>query len=69
MMIAVFASLVALIQQAYGNSAGPPTSTCSDLVPRGHPVAATDGFPGRFYIISDLVDNGGNYTGGQMYNG
>ena len=65
----MFASLIALagIEQALGFPTGPPASTCGNLVPAGHPVAATSNLPGGFYINSDLLDNDGNYTGGQTY--
>ena len=72
-MIVLFASLVALsvIQHVHGRSSGAPVEICDTLIPdsNAHPGGQATDLPGGFYIISDLVDNGGNYIAGQTYNG
>ena len=60
-----------LLPGGYGRSAGPPISSfrdriCDQLLPsHGSNTPRTGN--GGYFILSNLIDNGGAYTAGQSY--
>ena len=71
----------ALLSGTYGRSAGPPISTtvmspvggvtqyvrvCDQMTP-GHSGTSPQNGNGGFYIVSDLTEFGGGYSGGETF--
>ena len=67
-MLLAFLATVILIHYTSPVTARPdgaPVGACSTRTP-SHSVAAMAG-AGGYFIHSDLIDNGGSYTGGTTY--
>lgn len=74
LLLYCIAIVLLLLPGGYGRSAGPPISEqngiyrnriCDQLLP-SHGSGPQTG-NGGYLILSNLIDNGGAYTGGQSY--
>jgi len=71
LLLYCIAIVLFLLPGGYGRSAGPPISTnrdriCNQLLPLHGLTSQTPG-NGDYFILSNLINNGGAYTAGQSY--